>query len=387
MALTTQMTRLALEHLKPSAMINVTNLGRRMLQEMFAKQSSKELNFAQDNAPNGFRLWRKELILGSIAVFIFVFSFSIGRYPVSPDQLIAILAAKVFPIAHIWPATMDVVIYNVRLPRILAAMLVGAALATSGAAYQGIFKNPLVSPDILGASAGAGFGAALGIYFSLNVYLIQLTSFAFGLLAVLLTYFISQKVHHDPTLILILTGVLIGTLFSSATSLIKFVADPYDKLPAITFWLMGSLAAIAPKDVATSIIPILLGGIPLYVLRWRLNVLSLGEEEAMALGLETGKLRLIVILASTLMTAAAVSISGLIGWVGLVIPHLARMIVGPNYKVLLPTSMLIGSTYLLLVDDIARSVASVEIPLGILTSLIGAPFFFYLLVSGRKSWQ
>ncbi len=347
---------------------------------------TSEIDLMNSHKSKTQKQWPKEIILLGIALLIFVFSFPLGRYPVSPENLFMILAAKVLPIPHTWPATMDIVVFNVRLPRIFAAMLVGAALATSGAAYQGMFKNPLVSPDILGASAGAGFGAALGIYFSLNVFEIQFTSFIFGLFAVTLTYFISKKVRLDPMLVLVLTGVLVGTVFNSATSLIKFVADPYDKLPAITFWLMGSLAAVTPHDVFTCMIPILLGGIPLYILRWRLNVLSLGEEEAMAMGLETGKLRFIVIVCSTLMTAAAVSVSGLVGWVGLIIPHWARMIVGPNYKVLLPASIILGSAYLLFVDDLARCISSVEIPLGVLTALIGAPFFFYLLVSGRKNW-
>ncbi|SFH09925.1 iron complex transport system permease protein [Desulfotomaculum arcticum] len=354
---------------------------------MTVGKAGKKLGLAKRLKTKTLKHWHKEAILVGIALLIFILSFPLGRYPVSPDNLFLILAAKIFPIPHTWPATMDIVVFNVRLPRIFAAMLVGAALAASGAAYQGMFKNPLVSPDILGASAGAGFGAAMGIYFSFNVFGIQLSSFIFGLIAVMLTYFISRKVRLDPTLVLVLTGVLVGTMFSSATSLIKFVADPYDKLPAITFWLMGSLAAITPQDVLTGIIPILLGGIPLYILRWRLNVLSLGEEEAMAMGLETRKLRLVVILCSTLMTAAAVSISGLVGWVGLIVPHWARMIVGPNYKILLPTSIILGGAYLLLVDDLARCVASVEIPLGILTALIGAPFFFYLLVSGRKGGE
>lgn len=348
-------------------------------------KASEEMGIAKSINPPKY--WRKEIVLLAIALLIFVFSFPLGRYPISPENLIMILAAKVLPIPHTWPGTMDIVVFNVRLPRIMAAMLVGAALSTSGAAYQGMFKNPLVSPDILGAAMGAGFGAALAIYLSFNVFGIELSAFLFGLFAVLLTYFVSQKVPLEQMLVLVLTGVMVGTIFSSLTSLIKFVADPYDKLPAITFWLMGSLAAVTPQDVVTCFIPMLLGGIPLYVLRWRLNVLSLGEEEAMAMGLETGKLRFVVIICSTLMTAAAVSISGLVGWVGLIIPHWARMIVGPNYKILLPTSMILGGAYLMLVDDLARCVTSVEIPLGILTALIGAPFFFYLLVSGRKSWQ
>jgi iron complex transport system permease protein len=188
-------------------------------------------------------------------------------------------------------------------------------------------------------------------------------------------------------LALILAGILMGTIFSSSTSLLKFMADPYDKLPAITFWLMGSLASIAPKDLLLGIGPMVLGLLPLYLIRWRLNVLSMGEEEAKALGLETGRLRLLVIFCSTLVTSAAVSISGLIGWVGLIIPHLTRMVVGPDYKALIPASMLLGSAYLLVVDDAARLLSTVEIPLGILTAVIGAPFFLYLILRSKGGWQ
>ena len=292
--------------------------------------------------------WKKLLLILS-PLLVFLLSFPVGRYGIAPGQLITILLAKVFPIPQTWPDTLNTVVFQVRLPRILAAMMVGAALSAAGAAYQGMFKNPLVSPDILGASAGAGFGAAIGIYFSFGVIGIQCTSFIFGLLAVGLTYLIGSRIRHDPMLALVLAGILMGTIFSSSTSLLKFMADPYDKLPAITFWLMGSLASIAPKDIWIAIWPITLGLVPLYLLRWRLNVLSMGEEEAKALGLETSRLRLVVIICATLATTAAVSISGLIGWVGLIIPHLTRMLVGPNYKALIPASMLLGSSYLLLV--------------------------------------
>ncbi len=329
----------------------------------------------------------KWIILVALPVAAFLISFPLGRYPVSLEQLITVLAAKVFPIAHTWPSTIDTVIFKVRLPRIIAAMLVGAALATSGAAYQGMFKNPLVSPDILGASAGAGFGAALAIFFSYSYFGIQIFSFLFGLAAVMLAWTVSSRIKHDPMLALVLSGILIGTLFTSGTSLLKYMADPYDKLPAITYWLMGSLASIDNKDVMAAGIPILIGAIPLFLVRWRLNVLSLGEEEATALGLDTKRLKFLVIVCSTLMTSASVSISGLIGWVGLVVPHLARMAVGPNYCILLPASILMGSSYLLLVDDLARLMASVEIPLGILTSIIGAPFFIILLMRSRRGWS
>jgi iron complex transport system permease protein len=316
-----------------------------------------------------------------------LFSFFVGRYAITPVQLIRIIMAKIFHLNYVYPEILDTVIFNVRFPRIIAAMVVGASLATAGATYQGMFRNPLVSPDILGASAGAGLGAAVGIYFSFSIIGIQLMSFAFSLIAVLSTYMISTKIKHDPMLSLVLSGVMIGSLFSSALGFIKYIADPYDKLPSITVWLMGSLSAVSPRDVWMALMPILIGAIPLYCVRWRLNVLSLGEEEAKALGLNTGKLRFLAIICSTLMTAAAISISGIIGWVGLIVPHLARMLVGPNYKILLPTSILIGGTYLLLVDDLARILTTVEIPLGILTSLIGIPFFLYLFLHSRWGWQ
>lgn len=327
------------------------------------------------------------MILFVSLILIFFLSFILGRYPVAPGQLLAVLVARVFPVEPNWSATVETVIFQVRLPRILAAMLVGAALSTAGVAYQGMFKNPLVSPDILGASAGAGFGASLGIFFSFSMVGIQVMAFLGGLLAVALTYGISLRIRHDPMLALVLSGIMIGSLSSAAISCIKYIADPYDKLPAITFWLMGSLASITPRDVYMVLIPITFGGILLYLLRWRLNVLAMGEEEARVLGINTSLMKTIVILCCTLMTAASVSISGMIGWVGLVIPHLARMIVGPNYRVLLPASILLGGAYLLLVDDLARLLASMEIPLGILTALIGVPFFLYLLLNSKWGWK
>lgn len=330
---------------------------------------------------------QKIIILLAILIFIFILSFTLGRYPIAPGQLFKVLISYVIPIKGTWNATVETVIFQVRLPRIFAAILVGAALSAAGAAYQGMFKNPLVSPDILGASAGAGFGAALGIYFSFSVVGIQLMAFLGGIVAVALTYSISIRIKHDPMLALVLSGIMIGSLFTAAISCIKYIADPYDKLPTITFWLMGSLASINQRDVYMVLIPILLGGGLLYLLRWRLNVMAMGEEEASVLGVNTKLMKTIVIICCTLMTAAAVSISGMIGWVGLVIPHLARMIVGPNYQVLLPASILLGGSYLLLVDDLARLLASMELPLGILTALIGVPFFLYLLLNSKRGWK
>jgi iron complex transport system permease protein len=282
---------------------------------------------------------------------------------------------------------LDTIIFNIRIPRILAAILVGAALSTSGAAYQGIFKNPLVSPDILGASAGAGFGAALAIICSFGLLGVQLFSFLFSLLTVSITYFISiQFKKSDSTLILILTGILTGTLFTSLTSLLKYVADPFEKLPAITIWLMGSLARIQMDDIKSILIPFTIGLCPLLLIRWRLNVMAFGDEEAQALGIDTKRMRFITIVSATILTASVVSISGVIGWVGLLVPHIARLIVGPNYRSLLPASLLLGSAYMLLVDTLARVLFPIEIPLGIITSIIGAPVFLYLLSKTKRGW-
>lgn len=320
-----------------------------------------------------------------LLIIAFFISFGIGRYPVAIDQLLKVLSSKIFPIEKNWPDTIDTIVFQVRLPRIIGGILVGASLSLSGAVYQGMFKNPLVSPDILGVSSGAAFGAALAIYLSFNTAGIQVTSFIFGLIAVGLVYLISTKIKEEPIISLVITGVLVGSIFTALTSLIKYLADTEDKLPTITFWLMGSLSSISPRDLKVIAVPIILGIIPLFILRWKLNVLSLEEDEAKTLGLDTGKIRIIVIICSTLITAASVSISGMIGWIGLVIPHLSRMIVGPDYRILIPTTLLLGSTYLLLIDNIARGLTTVEIPLGILTSLIGAPFFIFLLLTNKRS--
>ncbi|HSH35617.1 iron ABC transporter permease [Schnuerera sp.] len=329
----------------------------------------------------------KRRILWGLLILVFLMSILIGRYPIDIKTLVKVLLSKAFPIEKTWPDTIETVIFRVRLPRIFAAILVGASLSLSGAVYQGMFKNPLVSPDILGVSAGAAFGAALAIFLSFNTIGIQISAFIFGILGVALVYLISIKVREEPLISLVIIGILIGSIFTSFTSLIKYLADTEDKLPTITFWLMGSLSGILPRDVKRVFIPILVGIIPLYLLRWKLNVLSIDEDEAKTLGLDTKKIRVIVIICSTLMTAASVSISGVIGWIGLVIPHLGRVLVGPDYRVLVPTTILLGSTYLLIIDNIARALTTVEIPLGILTSLIGAPFFIFLLLNKGRSWD
>jgi len=349
----------------------------------------KKLLRKKDNN-NALSLRALLLILSVLLIAVLMLSVVIGRYDISAHNLLATFLPWFMKVNGGQDASMlNTVVFNVRLPRLLAAIIVGGALSMSGAAYQGIFRNPMVSPDILGAAAGAGFGAAVGILLSFNFFWIQIMSFIFGLIAVGITYFISRRFGHssNPTLVLVLTGLVVGTLFSSFISLTKFVADPYSKLPAITFWLMGGLSSVTIADVGLLVVPVVLAGIPLLMLRWRLNVLSFGDEEARAMGVDTNRLRLIIIFCATLMTAASVSISGMVGWVGLVIPHLVRMITGPDHKAVLPVSVLVGGLYLLIVDNVARNTFSMEIPLGVLTSIIGAPFFIYLMLYGKKSWS
>ena len=280
-------------------------------------------------------------------------------------------------------------VLKIRGPRVVAALLIGAALAAAGAAYQNMFRNPLVSPDILGVSAGAAVGAVLGIFLSLNVIMIQSLAFAFGLAAVGLVYVTANAVRgHDPLLVLVLAGVVVGSLLGACVALMKYLADPYNQLPAITFWLLGSLASASPEDVWSTLPLMLLGLVPMWLLRWRINLLSLDDEEARALGVETGRIRLVVIAAATLMTSAAVAISGVIGWIGLVIPAFRAIAGGARTsRRLLPTSILLGAGFLLAVDTLARTVARIEIPLGVLTAFVGTPLFLWQLATARRGWQ
>ncbi len=298
-----------------------------------------------------------------------------------------ILLSTVFPIDQTWSNMDAIVVIQVRLPRAILAMCVGAALAISGASFQGIFRNPLVSPDILGVSAAAGFGAALAILISGNPGLIRISALTFGIIGVIITYLLSRVYKTTPVVMLVLSGVVVSALFGALVSGTKFIADPYSKLPAITYWLMGSLSTVSINDIYWTLPPMAAGISGLVLVRWRINVLSLGDEEASSLGVNTEVLKAVVIFCATLLTASAVCISGIVGWVGLVIPHIGRMLVGPDHKVLLPVSLVIGAVFMLGIDDIARTVSSAEIPLGILTAIIGAPFFGYLIRKTRGGWS
>jgi iron complex transport system permease protein len=328
------------------------------------------------------------LIAIAVLVAGLLFAFTVGRYPIDIGDLITVLAAKLTgQTASISPAV-ESVIWQVRGPRVLAAALVGGALAVAGTAFQGLFRNPLVSPDILGASSGAALGAVLGIYLSLDVLAIQAFAFVGGLIAVAAVYMIGSAVGgRDPILVLVLTGVVIGALLGAGVGLVKYLADPYNQLPAMTFWLLGSLAAASPADLVPLFGPVAVGTAVLVAMRWRMNVMSLPDEEARALGVSTTPVRIAIVAAATLTTSASVATAGIIGWVGLVVPHLARSLVGPDFARLLPTAAILGGGFLLFIDTLARTMAPVEIPLGILTAVVGTPFFIWLLTSMQKTWS
>ena len=323
------------------------------------------------------RLWI--VVLAAVLLALFLVSFVLGRYDVPLWQVVRILLSKVLPLEATWTANMAVAVLNVRLPRILLACLVGCALSTAGTAYQSVFRNPMAAPDILGASSGACFGAALAILLGLGRGGVTALAFAASLVTVALVYVIARRIRGNQVVNLLLSGIMISSLFSAGTSYIKLVADPTNQLPAISYWLMGSLSGTRMQDVAFALLPMAAGLIPLLLLRWRVNLLTLDEEEARSMGVNATALRLVVILCATVLTAASVSVSGMIGLVGLVIPHLSRKLVGNDCRRLLPAAMLLGAIFLLLVDNVSRNLLAVEIPIGILTAFIGAPFFIYLM--------
>ena len=319
-------------------------------------------------------------VLLILAPLVFVFaSLFVGRYPLTVTDVTKILWCKLTLSACPLDDKLQTIVWDIRLPRAMVGALVGASLAVSGAAFQGLFRNPLVSSSILGVSSGAGFGAALSILLFTSTSYTYLFAFVFGGVAVILSYLIGRVYHTTPTVMLVLGGVIVSSVFSALISFAKYVADPYDQLPTIVFWLMGSLASARYQDITTAGIPMVIGIAGLVAIRWRLNVLSMGDREARTLGINTAINKGIVIFCATLATAGAVCVSGIIGWVGLVIPHIGRMLVGNDNKILIPTSLSLGACFLILVDDLGRVISGSEIPLGILTALLGGPFFVYLL--------
>ncbi len=327
-------------------------------------------------------------LLAGILIFTVIISMTAGRFSVSAEEFWQLLHGEGRdPDSPLHAAR--TVLFESRIPRIAAAAVIGASLSCSGAAYQGIFHNPVVSPDILGAGTGAAFGAVLAIYMGTGTLLMQISAFLFGLLAVAAAYLVGSAIAGRTgisTITLVLTGMVTGSLFSAFISIIKFIGDPYDTLPAITFWLMGGLTYVTSHDVLMMLIPFAGGMIPLLLFRWRLNVLSLDEEEAKAMGVNTVLLRILFIFCATLISSSSVAVGGMIGWVGLIVPHIARMLTGPDYAKLIPCSMLVGAVFLMIVDDLSRCISVAELPLGVLTSVVGAPFFLWLMYKGRRSF-
>lgn len=325
------------------------------------------------------------LSLAVILAVLMIGSFTLGRYPVPISELVGYLSSLIVPVKPLWDENLETIILNVRLPRILAAVLVGCCLSAAGSAYQGVFQNPMASPDILGATAGAAFGAALAILMHMPAGVISLWAFIWSLVTVGMIYVISRKARGKQVTTLILAGVMIKSLFSAGTSFLKLVADPADQLPAITYWMMGSFSGMKLDALLPVLPPMAVGLAILFLLRWRLNLLTMGDDEARSMGINVNRLRVYIVLAATLLTAASVSVSGMIGWVGLVIPHLTRRMTGNDYRYLMPASMLFGAAFLLVADNISRNLLATEIPIGILTAFVGAPFFLWLL-AGKEAF-
>lgn len=334
--------------------------------------------------------WHRHGSLGLLLIAVLaigVVSMGFGHYQLSSAAVLDVLWSAVTGTPSAQPLAVHNVVLAVRLPRVVAAMLVGASLAAAGAAYQTLFRNPLASPAILGVSAGAGFGAALAMLFHGSALAIQGSAFTGGVVAVGAAMFIAGRLGQGSALVLVLAGVVVSALFQALTSALKYVADPVETLPSIVFWLLGGLGRVSARDLAWAAPFALIGMLILFMLRWPTQVLEAGDDEARTLGVPVRILRIALIAAATLMTAAAVSISGVVGWVGLLVPHLARLLVGPAYAVLLPASVLLGAGYLLLVDDLCRNAFATELPLGIVTAVLGAPVFVAVLAKARRQWS
>lgn len=332
-------------------------------------------NMEKRKASSALILW----CLGFGMVISVLLSVCFGRYPIGLREMLGILWSKIGRIEPFWSPVQEALLLQHRLPRVLLAVLVGCSLSGAGASYQAVFQNPMAAPDLLGASGGAAFGAALGILLGFDSSMVVLLAFICSLITIAVVILVGNHTRGKRVVGLILAGIMVSSLASSGTSFIKLVADPADQLPAITYWLLGSLNGATAGELLFALVPMTLGIVPLFLLRWRIHVLTLGDEEARTLGIHGGRIRVVVILCATLLTAAAVSVSGVIGWVGLVVPHMCRKLVGDKFTLLFPASVLLGGGFLLLVDNVSRNLLTMEIPIGILTGFLGAPFFLYLI--------
>lgn len=334
---------------------------------------------------SGHASWRTGWVfIGACCVLLALALIALGsgRYPLSTSEVAAVLWNRAT--GRVVASTPDAIVWQIRLPRVGVALLVGAALASAGTAYQHLFRNPLVAPDTLGVSSGAALGAVVGIFLGAGFVAIEAAAFVGGLLAVGAVMLIAARLSaHEPLVTLILTGIVVASLLGAAISMFKYLADPYNQLPAITFWLMGSLAASSAQELGTLAPAVGIALVVLFALAWRINLLALPEDEARSMGVNTARLRLAVIAVATLATTASVAVSGIIGWVGLVVPHMARLVVGPEFSRLLPVAAVFGAAFMLVIDTLSRTLTSVEIPPGILTAIVGTPVFIALLARSR----
>ncbi len=321
----------------------------------------------------------KVIVLGLVTVVVAIVSLGIGRYYIGPMGIVKVLLQGISGRYYGMDKNAMAVVLHIRLPRIAASMLLGAGLAISGQTFQMVFRNPLVSPDVLGTSSAASFGASLALLLGLSALMVSITAFIAGIAALILIYTIASKTRREQTLSLILVGMVVSSLFSASTSFVKLIADPNNVLPAITYFLMGSLSGVGSGDLALVGFPVLVSIVVLLVLSWKINLLSLSEDEARSIGVNTRLVRAVAIVCATVITASSVAVAGNIGWVGLIIPHISRMLVSNDARYSFPSSVFFGASFLTLVDCVSRAASMVEIPIGILTAFIGAPFFLFLL--------
>ena len=305
----------------------------------------------------------------------------LGRYSMNPADVLAVIAAKIT--GGEADRAMSNILFLIRLPRVLAAILIGGALTLSGAAYQSIFRNPLVSPDLLGVSSGASVGAAAAIFLGLSFNAIQIFAFAGGMLAVLIASSLPKLLRNSSNMMLVLSGIIVSGFMNSIIGIFRFVSREQDQLASIVFWQMGSLARINMSQLLSVSPPILVCLVLMISISWRINILSFGEQEAQTVGINVKRLRLLAIISASLLTASSVSISGTIGWIGLIMPHFGRLICGSDNTKLMPLAAILGGAFLLVIDTLARCLTSMEIPLSILSGLVGAPFFAWLLIQKR----
>lgn len=341
---------------------------------------------ASVSTPRQARWGRNPLIIAgftALVVVVALVALAVGRYFVPPNEIVRLLVGQILPLRETWTQQESTAVLDVRLPRVLLSILIGAGLALTGAVMQGVFRNPLASAQILGVSSGASFGGVLVLLVGLGGVALVGGAFVGGVIALLLVLTIARAVPGAPLLMIILGGTVVGAMFQAMVSFITYIADPYSELPSIVFWLMGSLATASYGKLAIAAVPILLPALVVLALRWRLNILSMGDEDAVALGLRPQRLRLLLLGCVAMITAASVAVSGVIGWVGLVVPHLVRMMIGTDNRMVLPVSALLGAAYLTAIDTLSRVLSTAEIPIGILTAIIGAPFFVALLIRNR----